>query len=105
MPRCECGRQAMVVMDMDVYEDTGLIHINGYICPEHGYLHHSALIYEGSNMPEETDAYAVYVRDDLEGMVINSIYTDKSDAVDKVGELIGAFREVSIVATTVEKRP
>lgn len=91
--RCECGQIAWPIFS----EFTGKV--LAYSCSLHGYLHHSAIIYEERNlMPEEEQKtmHAVYVRMYGSEWMINSTYQYKDDAFIKAKECYDAFDEVFI---------
>lgn len=75
-------------------------HLITYVCPEHGVLHHSAIIYERSDMEETRQAmcHVLYVKDESGHMIINGVFKeeDESAAFQKARECYGAFDEVAV---------
>lgn len=107
--RCECGKPAYPIRS----PGTGSVIV--YVCPEHGYLHHSALIYERSDMPctpspeeEQHTGYmhAVYVMDDHGNWMVNSTYADVADAFTKAKDVYDAWAAVQVIEVRTQlERP
>lgn len=93
LARCECGR-----IGQPIFDPADRKRIICYVCPKHGYLHHSAIVYERSNMEQPKNCHVVYVRDDTQHMVINGVFKEEDEdaAFLKARELYGAFDEVAV---------
>lgn len=92
---CECGAKGLPIRSANG------CHTLAYACPIHGVLHHSALVYERSTMPEDKDkpiCHVLYVKDDTGHMIINGVFKEEDEdaAFAKARECYGAFDEVAV---------
>ena len=104
MPRCECGRLAMPTYEQGPFLTQKLL---GYTCSEHGFLHHSAIVYERSTMDEPKTDYVhlVHARAKDGLMIVVGVYKWKDDAFIKAKECYEAFDEVSVTRQDVQQKP